>query len=183
MKISQLLRVMLISFTKCRENRLWYLTYYSYLLKSGQFSQIIATQQLPYFLWICFKNGRGTIFDKKCVIVKLLSLYRMHFICFILFPNASQNRIIFCDRMITNHAVLLQKVSSSFFINISHQSHQSREFWRSHSYFINVAPRPIHNSKYSPRKALSSEKKRCVTLRYVTSRYVTLRYVTLRHVT
>ena len=39
---------------------------------------------------------------------------RMHFICFIVFPNASQNRIIFCDRMITNHAVLLQKVSSSF---------------------------------------------------------------------
>ena len=105
---------MFISFTKCKENRLWYLTYYSYLLKSGQFSQIIATQQLPYFLWICFKNGRGKIFDKKCVIVKLLSLYRMHFICFILFPNASQNRIIFCDRMITNHAVLLQKVNSSF---------------------------------------------------------------------
>ena len=93
---------------------LWYLTYYSYLLKSGQFSQIIATQQLPYFLWICFKNGRGTIFDKKCIIVKLLSLYRMHFICFIVFPNATQNRIIFCDRMITNHAVLLQKRSSSF---------------------------------------------------------------------
>ena len=82
----------------------------------------------------------------------------------------SQNRIIFCDRMITNHDALSQQVSSSF-LSISHQSHQSREFWRFHSYFNIVASRPIHNSKYFPRNSSSSEKKRCVTSRHV--RHVT----------
>ena len=38
----------------------------------------------------------------------------MHFICFIVFPNALQNRSIFCDRMITKYAVLFLKVSDAF---------------------------------------------------------------------